>query len=112
MEKESRHLFHYNSPESKRRLTVCGVVKNNQIHFGYTICSPKDAFTRKRGREIAVGRAIKRPIVTVPIIENQPLGKSFYRVATAIAEIVEAKTEGMYSDLLTLEDGKLRLGIS
>lgn len=42
-------------------VTVC-VVKNSAevvIARGYSICSPKDQYNRKRGNQIALGRAIK-----------------------------------------------------
>lgn len=81
-------FYFYTPPSEERRITVCGVVDENtrELNIGYTVCSPKDPFTRKRGRTIARGRAKTHPAAKVSINNlNEPLGRAFFKVATELA---------------------------
>ncbi len=81
-------FYFYTPPSEQRRITVCGVIdeETQELNIGYTVCSPKDSFTRKRGRTIARGRAKANPIVKVNITNlNEPLGRVFFKTATELA---------------------------
>lgn len=46
-------------PNTNRTIgCVVAVNTNNGIKFGFSQCNPKDQFTRKKGREIAIQRAL------------------------------------------------------
>lgn len=49
--------------EKLHRITVASVYdkKNNTLSFGVAICSPRDLFSKKIGRELAYSRAISNP---------------------------------------------------
>jgi len=53
-------FYHYHF-EDNSHITCCNLEeeKFNVVATGYAICSPKDNFCRKRGRDIAEGRALK-----------------------------------------------------
>lgn len=74
-------IFH-SKPIKKRRYTVAGVLSQDgkTLSIGSAVfCSTKkDTFTKKRGREIAVGRAIKNPIVKdIPVEDPKHVIKFF-----------------------------------
>jgi hypothetical protein len=52
-------------------ITVCALIKNNEIYFGYARYSDRKdtTFSRPRGREIATGRAYNRPAYSKNIVE-------------------------------------------
>jgi len=41
-------------------ITICKISTNGSEYFGYAFCSEKDQFSRKRGRLISEGRALKQ----------------------------------------------------
>lgn len=48
------------------KISICAVVKQHTdttciVHYGVAQCSKKDSFSRKLGRIISKGRAIKKP---------------------------------------------------
>lgn len=49
--------------EKLPRVTVASVydTETNVLAFGYAVCSPKDQFCKKTGREIAYKRALEKP---------------------------------------------------
>ena len=42
------------------RYTISGVVKDDDLHLGVAICSDKQQFRKKRGREISTGRVLNQ----------------------------------------------------
>lgn len=47
-------------PSTKGGHTICIIVgENNKEYAGFSVCSDKDTFNYKVGREIAFGRALK-----------------------------------------------------
>lgn len=69
-----------NQPE-ERRVTIAGVLVDKVLFFGKSECSPKDNFTKKKGRAIASGRAVKHPLNRVEINDSHIVGKIFVEVA-------------------------------
>lgn len=46
-------------PQFKGGITLCRYTCRGFSSYGYALCSPKDAYCAKRGRQIAKGRARK-----------------------------------------------------
>ena len=67
--------------KEQRRVTIAGVIVDNILFFGKSECSPKDNFTKKKGRAIASGRALKHPMNRVEINDSHVIGKIFVEVA-------------------------------
>lgn len=67
--------------KEQRRVTIAAFVNDNVLFFGKSECSPKDQFTKKKGRAIALGRARKAPMNKVEINDNHVVGKIFIEVA-------------------------------
>jgi hypothetical protein len=76
-------VFH-SKPSKKRRYTVAGILSEDgktmnigsAIHF-----SKKETYLRKRGKDIAVGRAKKNPMETIEIVDSKSVGKEFIKYA-------------------------------
>ena len=49
------------NPTTGRLFTLAVLIRNGNTYFGSTECSTKDQFSKKRGREIALVRAIHGP---------------------------------------------------
>lgn len=71
----------------KPRLTVCGVLDEeaNTLQFGFTVCSSKDRFEKKIGREISEKRALSNPIITVDVTK-ETTGETFMQIALDLEE--------------------------
>jgi len=54
----------------EHKLTYAGIVKDNKLHVGEAMCSPKDEFNKKLGRTIALGRAVKHPLVKLDLSDK------------------------------------------
>ena len=53
-------LIYYDKDDPKEIITNCLLVRDGKcVATGYAMCSAKDVFNKKIGRNIAVGRAIK-----------------------------------------------------
>lgn len=74
------------------RVTVAGIIKDDQISFGVSRCSTKDQFFKKKGRHIAEGRATKTPFATFPAPEKE-LCQWFVNAATSIVKQIEHHPE-------------------
>lgn len=70
------------------RLTVCGVFDEDThtATFGTAVCSPKDLFIKKVGREVSYKRAIETPIKTIHIINVAEFAQEFYKVAAQLEQ--------------------------
>lgn len=70
------------------RLTVCGVFDSDThtATFGTAVCSPKDIFIKKTGREIALKRATESPVKTVHVINIKDFAQEFYKVAAELEQ--------------------------
>lgn len=72
-------LYFHSDSTSLRRVTVAGVVRDNTLRIGVSICDPMDMFTRKKGRMISEGRATKEGSEDkiIPLLESSNPGKIF-----------------------------------
>ena len=52
------------------RATVCTILKDNTLSVGYAICSKKDHFNKKTGRNIAFARALNKPYAVVDVTDK------------------------------------------
>lgn len=54
------------------RMTICSVLNDagDTLSFGVALCSEKDRFVKKIGRELAYNRAINNPIRTLPVTKE------------------------------------------
>ena len=74
-----------------RKTTICGlftesgqILKRRRLKIGISICSAKDQFSKRTGRLIAEGRAIKSPIFTIPVKKNTNIGETFITFANRL----------------------------
>lgn len=61
-------IAHIRNSSKRPIATVATEFEKDVLKFGLSICSPADEWNRDRGREIAIGRLEKHPIV-VPVGE-------------------------------------------
>ena len=91
---QRKTLFIHTPPVFKKkvnRYTVCGVLENGKLSFGFAKCAKDDIFTRKKGREISLGRALKHPIKTITYTPDTGLGKIFSDTAREIISTVSRR---------------------
>lgn len=69
-----------------RKVAFAGIVKENHLRIGKSECSEKDNYDEKKGRKIAEGRAIKNPMVAVPIEKDIKIGDLFVKSVKQILE--------------------------
>jgi len=87
------YFRHSKESDSLRRFTLAGIVKDNNLHIGHSVCSEKDSFSKKKGRIIAAGRAQKNPIMVVEIETDavakfREVFKAFIEPATCNADLL------------------------
>lgn len=70
----NKNFYFYSEVEAKwkgksitRKASFAGVVKDNSLHIGQSVCSESDIYDKKKGRKIAEGRALKKPIVSIDL---------------------------------------------
>lgn len=62
MQKENnKFIFHSRETNGMRRHTLVGILNDDVLSIGYAVASDRDSFTKKLGRVIAEGRAVKKP---------------------------------------------------
>lgn len=49
------------------RFTICTILEDNKLSIGYAVCSKKDHFVKKVGRNIAFARALNKPYAVIDI---------------------------------------------
>lgn len=74
--------------EGKKPFTVAFRRDGDTVSFGFAYCSPRDNFSKKRGRLISEGRLQKNPI-TVPTSE---IGTDVNSIKNLIAYAIENHT--------------------
>jgi hypothetical protein len=89
-------LYFHSDNKSQKRVTVAGVVVDNTLRIGVSICAPKDMFTKKKGRLISEGRASKRGSETkiIPLNADSNPGKLFVEEAKTICSNLTSKVKG------------------
>jgi hypothetical protein len=69
--------FFHSSPSKNGRATIAAVLIDEQLHYGISRCRKNDTFRKKFGNDIALGRAIKNPFVTVNVEPEKSISKQF-----------------------------------
>lgn len=75
-------LHEKQSDEKGRRRTFAAIKTGKQgmtMTIGISTCGPRDTFVKSRGRQIAIGRAMKNPVMKVRIRQGQNPRDVFYR---------------------------------
>jgi hypothetical protein len=91
-------MYFHSAPDAKRgRVTVAGVVVDGALRFGAAMCSHRDAFVKKHGRNMAAGRALSsKYAIQAVALDRKPnelsLGQWFKQMAIAISETVLNRT--------------------
>lgn len=69
------------------RITICGVLdtETNVLSFGAAVCSSKDRFERKKGRELSEQRALTCPLQKVSVTKDS-ISEIFMATAIAIED--------------------------
>jgi len=75
---ENIYLNHSKFDQKGRRVTIAVQVKADELRFGLSTCSTKDQFSKKKGRQIAIGRAQKKPDYIYKTAEPMKALKSEY----------------------------------
>ena len=75
------------------RVTICSILEGNKLSFGYTTCSSKDQYIKKRGQHIAYIRALKKPYVVYELDDSSNIHEISSKV---IDEIFEKETARIY----------------
>ena len=92
MENTNRpYFFHSAIVEGKHRVTIAGIVEGNELKIGASACSPKDNFSKKIGRSIALGRATKKPCSVSTVVMGWTESKSIKSRLIAISEKIIKK---------------------
>lgn len=75
------------------RVTICSVLDGNKLSFGYTTCSSKEQYTKKRGQRISYARAIGHPYKVVELDDMANIHEVSGKI---IDEIFEKETKRIY----------------
>jgi hypothetical protein len=78
--------------KNKNRICIVGEYKNNELKMAISVCSGKDQYIKKIGRNIAIGRLNKNKIfkkITLPVCSS----KQFIEISL---KLVDEKTVHMY----------------
>lgn len=80
-------VFHSDPSMGERRHTIVGVLDNEILKLGHSCVCHKDVFTKKLGRIIATGRALKHPInvINAKDKDKKQLSKEFVIYAQTFA---------------------------
>jgi hypothetical protein len=113
-EKPKKMYYLHTEPQSgRRRATLAAFIDNDKMVFGISICSEKDFFRKKRGREIAAARALKAPLASIPLEGKEYTGRQFSKFAQELikeidqsAEIFTPMSGRKEANKLTLKDCK------
>lgn len=65
----------YNTTEKFHpRVTICGIIKDEKMSVGVSVCSAEDTFVKKIGRNNAYERAFNKPIATLDLKNKELIG--------------------------------------
>jgi len=77
--KDQTFLFHEKETNSKgQRRTFAGKISNGVMNIGISTCGRNDQFIKERGRVIALGRADKKPSMTITVDNNTDTRDLFF----------------------------------
>ena len=70
------------------RITVASVYDdvNNTLSFGVSVCSPKDVFSKFKGRELAYIRALNNPSKKVVLKQRKSIRKASVKYANELID--------------------------
>jgi hypothetical protein len=65
--------------KTNRDVCVAGVIVDNKLQLGVSICGKKEQFQKQLARKISEGRAMKKPALIVSVAEVSPkeIGTAF-----------------------------------
>jgi hypothetical protein len=70
--------FFHSLPSKKGRCTIAAYINDkDELCFGMSRCRKNDIFIKSFGNDIALGRAIKNPIVKISIKPEISIGNQF-----------------------------------
>lgn len=75
------------------RVTICSILDDNKLSFGYTTCSSKDQYKKKIGQRISKFRAEKKPYKVVELTNLQDVHIVSDKI---IEEIYDLETKRIY----------------
>jgi hypothetical protein len=77
------YYYHTRSNDNGRRATFAGILNKatNTIAIGLAVCSNRDQFQKRVGREISTVRAANHPLTIVPLVADIKPGIAFRKVA-------------------------------
>ena len=79
MSKSTTFVMHEKTSNAKnQRRTFKGIVKDNTLSIGVSVCGPKDQFVKALGRAISFGRAIKKPSLTLTLSADDDTRETFF----------------------------------
>jgi hypothetical protein len=90
--------IHHGETIEGNRFTVVGIYNKevaNEIKFGIALCGPLDCFSKKIGRSIAEGRALKNPILVKKVNYEITEDKAGY---SALSKIGQEVLENVHND--------------
>jgi len=101
-------IIYHGQTKNGKRFTVVGIYDEKQnakeINYGISICGPRDQFTKKLGRTIAKGRALKNPTIKQHLKKKLPYTKQGYNELKKSVNTVFSQVEksiDAYQKLLT-----------
>lgn len=94
--------YTYHSPD--KRYSICGVLSplGNKMSIGIALKNDMDSFSRKLGHKIALGRAMKRPLIEIEVEPQLNHAKAFYGYAAAYSKLFGMISEKNKSFSLTI----------
>lgn len=100
-------IFHSKTDDSGVRVTVAGLIDESykSIKWGVARCSSKDSFERKRGIQIAVGRANKfGKEFPLDDFKKENIGSWFINRAKLIADVTSEEPNFVHVINYAIED--------
>lgn len=75
------------------RVTICSILDNGKLSFGFATCSDRETYSKKRGRAIAYARAISKPYTVFTITDTKDVRPISAKV---VDEIFDLETKRIY----------------
>ena len=91
----------WDKPLLKGGATVCAVIEGNRIRIGVAVCSLKDAFCRKTGRDVA--REAAANVETCMTIEPVPDRQLLHVI---LNDLVAKKMAAIYRQPMVVHQGE------
>lgn len=84
--------FYKSSVQPLPRITICSLLSEDRtkLSFGVAVCSAKDRFVKKVGREMAYKRAVEKPFKVADVTES-----TIREVRMAVSQAIEEEIWAM-----------------